>query len=62
MGRAERPGLIRDELSTDQVLAEDCDDWADEGTCDECDKPHCNSSTEDHCAECGNCWDHCAGH
>lgn len=29
------------------------------GTCDECDTVYDVASREDHCAECGTCWDHC---
>ena len=31
----------------------------DTGHCDICNEPHQNSSILDHCAECGNCFDHC---
>ena len=29
------------------------------GTCDYCGKQHANGSNLDHCAECGQCFDHC---
>ncbi len=32
----------------------------DIGQGDECGAPHDNGSRLDHCAECGNCFDHCA--
>lgn len=29
------------------------------GSCDWCDEPHDLSDCEDHCADCGTCWEHC---
>ena len=31
----------------------------DIGQCDDCGAPHDNGSRFEHCAECGNCFDHC---
>ena len=33
---------------------------ADIGQCADCGAPHDKGSRLDHCAECGNCFDHCA--
>jgi hypothetical protein len=32
----------------------------DMGYCDVCGSVHDNGSQIDHCAECGNCWEHCS--
>lgn len=51
-----------DRLGHELLLAAEEDfDVDDEeiGYCDVCNKPHENASRQDHCAECGNCFEHC---
>lgn len=47
-------------------MTNDTCDWCgnlaleDHGCCDTCKQPHHTAEINDHCGECGQCFDHCS--
>lgn len=52
-------GVILDVFDKGMILASTYKFWDEFGTCDECHAPHDNGG-DDHCTQCGNCFEHCA--